>query len=94
MDMLSTKQLKVLGDVLYAFERITEHDTAVRMISGGFADASMFNYDDDFIDIELKWGVQSDCQNTVHTENYKLAVSDLDNDSLKPAEKCGRIQSA
>ena len=72
-DILSDNELKALSDVLDYFERVTKKETAVSMISGGFAEAEMFNFDNDYVDIELKWGVQSDCQNSVNVENYKLA---------------------
>ena len=41
-------------------------------VSGGFATADIFDYDDDYFDIILKFGVQSDCENTVHTEQLKM----------------------
>jgi len=47
-------------------------DTGVARISGGFATAEIYDYDDEWFFIELKWGIQSDCENTVHTENYKM----------------------
>ena len=79
---LSTKQLGTLAEVLRIFERATEKETAVHYISGGFAEAEMFDYDEEYIDIELKWGIQSDCENTVHTEQWKLPTEVLD----KPIE--------
>ena len=40
--------------------------------SGGFSCCEMFDYDDDFIDIELIFGVQSDCADNVYKEQYKI----------------------
>ena len=57
---------------LERFEHDTERDTAVIKISGGFAKAEIKNYDENYFDIELKWGVQSDCENNVYTEEYKM----------------------
>lgn len=69
---LSASELSTLGDFLTGFERMEERNTGVHNISGGFAQADMFDYDDKYIDIELVWGIQSDCSNNVHTEQYKL----------------------
>jgi len=63
--------LKVIK-ALEKLERETIRDTGVFSVSGGFSKVEIFDYDDDYFDIELKWGVQSDCQNTVHTEAYKM----------------------
>ncbi len=41
-------------------------------ISGGFASADIFNYDEKYFDIELKSGIQSDCQNEVSIEQLKM----------------------
>ena len=48
-------------------------DTGVQKISGGFAMADFAGCDGCWIYISLKWGVQSDCDNSVHTEDWKLA---------------------
>lgn len=67
-----------LATVLDRFERDTVSETGVHRICGGFAAAELTGHDGDYYDIELKWGVQSDCENFVHVENYKLAVNKLD----------------
>lgn len=69
---LSEDELSVLRQVLERFERETRFGTGVGRISGGFAVASIFGYDDDFVDIKLEWGVQSDCENRTNVEQYKL----------------------
>ena len=77
---MSRQELRRLADVLEAFEHRTLDETGVRRVSGGFAHADMFNYDDTYVDIQLKWGVQSDCENRVHTEQYNLPRRRLDAD--------------
>jgi len=57
---------------LEEFEYQTEYDTGVRHISGGFASADIYDYDECYFYIELKWGVQNDCENRVNTENWKM----------------------
>ena len=57
---------------LEKLETNTEYDTGVSMHSGGFACADIFDYDEEYFDIELKWGIQNDCDNVVHTEQYKM----------------------
>ena len=74
---LAKTELKTLGKVLDEFDKQTTVDTGVNRISGGFAVADMFNYDNEYIDIQLKWGVQSDCEDNVHTEQWKLKRSVL-----------------
>lgn len=69
---LSEDELSVLRQVLERFENETRFQTGVGRISGGFAVASIFDYDDNFVDISLKWGVQSDCEDRTHVEQYKL----------------------
>ena len=40
--------------------------------SGAFANAEAWNYDDEFIDIELKYGIQDGEEDSEHTENHKV----------------------
>jgi len=57
-------------DALDKLEINTLYETGVKWLSGGFATAEIFNYDDEYFDIELVWGVQNDCENRVNTEQY------------------------
>ncbi len=63
---------KEVSERLQKFENHTVFDTGVRDVSGGFATADIFDQDDEYFDIELKWGIQSDVENNVHTEYYKM----------------------
>lgn len=74
---LTSKEIATIAKILNEFDLQTLRDTGVHRISGGFADSKMFDYDADYIDIELKYGVQSDCENNVHTEQWKLKRSVL-----------------
>jgi hypothetical protein len=69
---LDKSELRKIADVLSSLEYEEERNTGVHWISGGFCDAEMYNYDDDFIYVELRWGVQSDCSDDSHTEEWKL----------------------
>ena len=69
---MKTKELERLKKAIQNFELQTLSETGVGKISGGFANVEYHNYDKDYFDIELTWGVQSDCENTIHTENYKI----------------------
>ena len=40
-----------------------------RKWSGGFAEAKMFDYDDEIIDVEFNYGIDGD---RVYTEQYKI----------------------
>ena len=59
-------------EALEQFEHDTICETGLKSISGGFASADIFNYDEEYFDIELKYGVQSDCENNVTTEQLKM----------------------
>ncbi len=59
-------------NALQELEFNTALDGGYSLISGGFAKAEIFNYDDDYFDIELKSGIQNDCQDSVETEQLKM----------------------
>ena len=42
-----------------------------RKLSGGFAEAKMFDYDDEIIDVEFKFGVD-DGDSRIYTEQYQI----------------------
>lgn len=85
---LDWQDLNKLSEVLRMFERVTERNTAVGSIVGGFTIASVQNIEVegdscDHIDITMKWGIKSDCEDTVHTEHYRLSIDQLQ--ETKPA---------
>lgn len=65
-------ELDLLKGEMDTLEEDVKLEMGYDKISGGFVKAEMFDYDEDYIDIELKFGVQSDVENTVHTEQYKF----------------------
>lgn len=69
---LTDDETEALKKVLDQFEHATMLDTGVKKISGGFAKAEFSDCDDDYIYIELTWGVQNDVDDDVHTEDWKL----------------------
>ncbi len=87
VDMLNTNSKKEEGNSLHAHElkklsiylERLERDAyfMYKSINGGFAEAIMFDYDDDIIDVELKYGIQSDCENVVHTKTLKILRSTM-----------------
>lgn len=40
--------------------------------SGGFASAEVFNYDPEYIDVELKFGIQDGDSSVVYTEQLQI----------------------
>ena len=78
LDELSVEETEILAKVLEEFENQTILETGVGKISGGFAIATMFDYDDEYLAIELKWGVQSDCENREYIEQWNLERIMLD----------------
>lgn len=71
--LLNTNEITKLKEVLDQFEHATLLDTGTQKISGGFALAELTGYDNYWIYISLKWGVQNDVDNDTHTEDWKLA---------------------
>jgi len=71
---LTKKELEKLKSVLESFETQTLYETGMKNINGGFAQAEMFDYDNEYIDIELKWGEQDmgDGKSTLNTEQHKI----------------------
>ena len=74
---LSKRDMDRIKEVLDTLEVKTYFDTGIKHISGGFANAEMTNYDEDWVYIELRWGVQNDVTNEVHTEEYKLLLTEI-----------------
>lgn len=74
---LTEEETDTLSDVLDQFEHQTIIETAVRRISGGFANAEYSSCDRDWVYITLKWGVQNDVDNDVHEEDWKIARETL-----------------
>jgi hypothetical protein len=72
MTPLNETELQKLSNVLQTLENDTLKSTGYYRISGGFATANYFNCDDNIIDIELMFGCQSDVDNYVTTEQYKV----------------------
>ena len=83
-----------LKEVLQRLEMITVLETGVVKLSGGFAIATHDEENDTkkLFRIKLKWGIQNDCENTVHTERYTLARSALARDPFAPNELLREIQ--
>ena len=68
------RELIKLANVLEKFENRALRDTGMKNINGGYAFAEMYNYDDDYFDVELKLGIQNMCAgcSEEHAELYKL----------------------
>ncbi len=69
---METKELNKIAERLQVLEDNELLDAGLKNINGGFAIIDMYDFDDNFIYVEIKCGVQSDVENSVHTENAKL----------------------
>ncbi|MHA2069611.1 MAG: hypothetical protein ACXABY_35050 [Candidatus Thorarchaeota archaeon] len=78
-NMLTDQELERLSVTLEALE--IEFKRMFKHASGGFAEATMYDYDCEVIDVEVKSGIQSDVEDTVHTDNIKI-----DRKSMKPLD--------
>jgi hypothetical protein len=95
--------LEELKGVLDQLEHETYHQTGVSHISGGFVVAKHDGHDikkellpgeEVYYYIELIWGVQSDVEDNVHTEYYKISSSILGDPNLSTKEKCNLLEDA
>lgn len=75
---LSNKEWEKLTDKLNQIELELRQSWGLNKISGGFVRAEFLDADDEKIYIEIKDGVQSDCQNTVNTEEVSLWRNNLE----------------
>ena len=69
---MKSKELSTIGKRLEELELQLRDDYGLTKISGGFVRVDMFDYDDEFIHITIKDGVQSDCTDRVNYEEQKL----------------------
>jgi hypothetical protein len=72
MKNLKTNELLKLTNELIKLEISTLNSMGLKNISGGFATANMFDYDNKFIDIELTFGVISDSSYWKEIEQLKI----------------------
>jgi hypothetical protein len=70
MNKLSKVELKKLTSVLEKLEAPMYR--IYRKLSGGFAEAKMFSYDAEIIDVEFKFGVEDGEESRVYTEQHKI----------------------
>lgn len=59
-------------DTLEKLEDDTWYAQGLKSISGGFASADIFDYDDQIFDVMLKWGIKNDVQDEVHSETLQM----------------------
>lgn len=94
MEVEFTQFEPVLVEVMDLFERQEAFATGVTRISGGFANAEYDDFDEDYVYITLTWGVQSDCEDRVNREHYKISLYELLNSQLSIKEKVMCIEDA
>ena len=69
---MKEKELTKIGKRLEEIELQLRDDYGLTKISGGFVRVDMFDYDDEFIYILIRDGIQSDCSDKVNLEEQKL----------------------
>lgn len=84
----------LLPPVLGCFEYTTARDVGVSRVSGGFTRCNYDCMDDEYVYFTLKWGIQSDCEDVVHTEHYKLPLHILEDLNLSVFQRCELIEDA
>tara|TARA_R110000751_G_scaffold55657_1_gene119439 strand:+ start:363 stop:599 length:237 start_codon:yes stop_codon:yes gene_type:complete len=69
---MQTKEIKRIAKRIEDIEIQLKTDYGLSRISGGFVSIDMIDYNKEFIYISIKDGVQSDCKDSVNTEQLKL----------------------
>lgn len=69
---LTKSELKKLSHTMELLETEVLSITRFNKISGGFAEASLIDYDANIIDVHLKYGFQSDTGSSINEEQYKV----------------------
>jgi hypothetical protein len=71
MYKITDKQVK---DALDKFEWAEYYNTGMKHINGGYAKAEIFDYDDEYFDVQLEYGEQDmgSGYSTIHREQYKM----------------------
>lgn len=69
---MKTKELNKIGKRLEEIELQLRDDYGLTKISGGFVIVDMLDYDDEFIHISIKDGIQSDFTDAVNYDEQKL----------------------
>jgi hypothetical protein len=69
-DSLSNTELKKVSHAMDILEQEVRREH--KWMNGSYEECNMFDYDEDWIDLELKYGVQDGATNNQHVENFKL----------------------
>jgi hypothetical protein len=69
-DKLSNTELRKVVHAMNILE--SEVRFGHKNMNGSYEECNMFDYDEDWIDLELKYGVQDGATNNQHVENFKL----------------------
>jgi len=70
---METKELNKIAEKLQELDYRELLDAGLKNINGGFAKVDMYDHDEDFIYVEIQWGVQCGGDSDYcHSENGKL----------------------
>jgi hypothetical protein len=75
---METIELNRIAKKLEQFELELRDDYGLTKINGGFVHITMDDYDDDFVYITIKDGIQNDVENSVNLEETKLYRATLE----------------
>ena len=75
---MKTAELNKIGKKLEDLELQLRDDYGLTKVSGGFVSINMLDYDDEFIHISIKDGVQSDSTGRTNYEEQKLDRNTLE----------------
>jgi len=75
---MKTKELNKISKRLGDIEVQLRAEYGLNRISGGFVIVDMIDYDDEFIYISIKDGIQSDCTNAVTCDEQRLNRNTLE----------------
>ena len=77
--ILDKTELRKLSETMDVLEKQFKYP--YKHVSGCFAESVMYDYDDEYIYVEVKSGIQSDVDNSVYIDNIKI-----NRETMKPVD--------
>lgn len=77
MGKLTSIEWERIKELCDYFQDTEFYALGLKWHSGGFVQAEYRSYSDDWIYIDLEWGIHNECENTLHIEEWQIPRFDL-----------------
>ena len=71
---METRESNKIAEKLQALEYNELLDAGLKNINGGFAKIDMYDYDEDYIYVEIQWGIQGDYSSSCNAKLDRLSL--------------------